>query len=560
MAFIVLPGADASGNGNDWTANNINNTDTSSTTYDIMTDVPTLTDEDTANFAVLNPINKTGGTLSQANLYYYGGAGPTSYVAMSTIGMTEGKFYAEWLFESGTYSDVGICKANVNLSNYLGGDANGWMYYNGDGNKYTNGTAVAYGATYTGGDIIGIAFDADIGTLTFYKNGVSQGAAFTGLTDGPYFFAIGSFTTYGYFNFGQRPFAYTPPAGYKKLNTFNLPDSSIVDGSTNFNTVLYTGNGSTNAITGVGFSPDFVWGKNRGVAASNNLLDTVRGATKRLFSNSTEAEVTTATSLTSFDSDGFTLGSDAGLNTNTNTYVAWNWKAGGTAVSNTDGTITSTVSANPTAGFSVATYTGTGNIDTVGHGLNVEPDILIVKTRTQTQGWIVYTKLIDGSNDALFLDTTAAAGNSGFSGATPTVFNFSVGASAYSNTAGQDYVMYSFASVEGYSKIGSYTGNGSADGPFVYTGFRPAWVLIKASSFSGSYWSIADSKREPNNVSDSLLFPNTNNAESTDALYSVDYLSNGFKIKNNNNSHNTNGATYIYMAFASNPFKNSLAR
>ena len=560
MAFIVLPGADASGNGNDWTANNINNTDTSSTTYDIMTDVPTLTDEDTANFAVLNPINKTGGTLSQANLYYYGGAGPTSYVAMSTIGMTEGKFYAEWLFESGTYSDVGICKANVNLSNYLGGDANGWMYYNGDGNKYTNGTAVAYGATYTGGDIIGIAFDADIGTLTFYKNGVSQGAAFTGLTDGPYFFAIGSFTTYGYFNFGQRPFAYTPPAGYKKLNTFNLPDSSIVDGSTNFNTVLYTGNGSTNAITGVGFSPDFVWGKNRGVAASNNLLDTVRGATKRLFSNSTEAEVTTATSLTSFDSDGFTLGSDAGLNTNTNTYVAWNWKAGGTAVSNTDGTITSTVSANPTAGFSVATYTGTGNIDTVGHGLNVEPDILIVKTRTQTQGWIVYTKLIDGSNDALFLDTTAAAGNSGFSGATPTVFNFSVGASAYSNTAGQDYVMYSFASVEGYSKMGIYTGNGSADGPFVYTGFRPAWVLIKASSFSGSYWSIADSKREPNNVSDSLLFPNTNNAESTDALYSVDYLSNGFKIKNNNNSHNTNGATYIYMAFASNPFKNSLAR
>ena len=560
MAFIVLPGADASGNGNDWTANNINNTDTSSTTYDIMTDVPTLTDEDTANFAVLNPINKTGGTLSQANLYYYGGAGPTSYVAMSTIGMTEGKFYAEWLFESGTYSDVGICKANVNLSNYLGGDANGWMYYNGDGNKYTNGTAVAYGATYTGGDIIGIAFDADIGTLTFYKNGVSQGAAFTGLTDGPYFFAIGSFTTYGYFNFGQRPFAYTPPAGYLKLNTFNLPDSSIVDGSTNFNTVLYTGNGSTNAITGVGFSPDFVWGKNRGVAASNNLLDTVRGATKRLFSNSTEAEVTTATSLTSFDSDGFTLGSDAGLNTNTNTYVAWNWKAGGTAVSNTDGTITSTVSANPTAGFSVATYTGTGNIDTVGHGLNVEPDILIVKTRTQTQGWIVYTKLIDGSNDALFLDTTAAAGNSGFSGATPTVFNFSVGASAYSNTAGQDYVMYSFASVEGYSKMGIYTGNGSADGPFVYTGFRPAWVLIKASSFSGSYWSIADSKREPNNVSDSLLFPNTNNAESTDALYSVDYLSNGFKIKNNNNSHNTNGATYIYMAFASNPFKNSLAR
>ena len=224
---------DASGNKNNWTANNINSNASGDTTYDIMTDVPTLTDEDTANYAVLNPINKTGGTLSQANLYYYGGAGPTSYVAMSTIGMTEGKFYAEWLFESGTYSDVGICKANVNLSNYLGGDANGWMYYNGDGNKYTNGTAVAYGATYTSGDIIGIAFDADIGTLTFYKNGVSQGAAFTGLTDGPYFFAIGSFTTYGYFNFGQRPFAYTPPTGYKKLNTFNLPDSSIVDGSEN---------------------------------------------------------------------------------------------------------------------------------------------------------------------------------------------------------------------------------------------------------------------------------------------------------------------------------------
>jgi len=546
---------DASGNKNNWTANNINSNASGDTTYDIMTDVPTLTDEDTANYAVLNPINKTGGTLSQANLYYYGGAGPTSYVAMSTIGMTEGKFYAEWLFESGTYSDVGLCKANVNLSNYLGGDANGWMYYNGDGNKYTNGAAVAYGATYTSGDIIGIAFDADIGTLTFYKNGVSQGAAFTGLTDGPYFFAIGSFTTYGYFNFGQRPFAYTPPTGYLKLNTFNLPDSSIEDGSEYFDTVLYTGNGGTNTITGVGFEPDFVWAKSRAVE-HNCLFDSVRGIYKLLYSNLTNAEDNATTSLLSFDSDGFTLGSNTTPNTNGNAHVAWNWKAGGTAVSNTDGTITSQVSANPTAGFSVVTFTGNSLAGaTVGHGLGVAPKMVILKNLA-VDNWIVHNNNLP-AGQVLLLNGTNAAFTSATSITTSATTLNLTNSSAYYAT-GKDFVSYVFAEVEGFSKFGSYTGNGSTDGPFVYTGFRPAYIMIKRTNGVAN-WVVLDATRDSYNVGGLELFPNTSGAENNNSP-EIDFLSNGVKLRWTYSGTNASGGTYIYMAFAENPFKNSLAR
>jgi hypothetical protein len=559
--MAIFPGLDASGNGNDWTTNNINNTNSTATTYDIMTDVPKLTDTDTANYCVMNPLDKnTSATISNGNLTQDASASAWRAVR-STYFVSSGKWYWETTI-SGSGVDIGIIgisNASATLANIP--DANAYGYNGSNGQKYTSSTNTAYGATYASGDIIGIALDMDAGTLTFYKNNTSQGTAFTSLSG---LFSPTFWQYAGYTNFGQRPFAYTPPTGYLKLNTFNLPDSSIVDGSENFGVGLWTGNGSASgpSVTNLNFKPELLWSKSRSTVANNYLYDIVRSPgdspNKFLGSNTTDAEQTfNAFTLTD---TGFNLATtNVYFNQASATYAAWNWKAGGTAVSNTAGTITSQVSANPTAGFSIATYTGTGNIDTVGHGLNVEPDILIVKTRTQTQGWIVYTKLIDGSNDALFLDTTAAAGNSGFSGATPTVFNFSVGASAYSNTAGQNYVMYSFASVEGYSKMGKYTGNGSADGPFVYTGFRPAFLMFKTTTIIG-HWVIVDTERSTYNVIDDSLYPDTNGSE-INTITDVDFLSNGFKWRGVlANETNVNGQVYIYMAFAENPFKNSLAR
>jgi len=545
--YLKGRGTDNSGNGNNWTENNFNTSNSALTTYDIMTDVPTLTDEDTGNFATLNPLSSRGVVPTNGNLTdpSFGANQSTT----GTIGVSSGKWYFEvtgdtpyWVAGVTTLSTIPYGLA----PNAPGSQA--LAVYSATGLKYNNGSSSAYGSTYTTNDIMAIALDLDAGTITFYKNGVSQGVAFTGLS-GTYFPVLGGPNdwAHGSINFGQRPFAYTPPTGHKKLNTYNLPDSSIVDGSQHFNAVLYTGNGSTNAITGVGFSPDLVWGKNRGAAASNNLLDTVRGATKRLFSNSTEAEVTTATSLTSFDSDGFTLGSDTGLNTNTNTYVAWNWRGSDSSpVSNTDGDIASTVSANTTAGFSVVTYDPTPS-GTVGHGLNTAPELIIEKKRDTTGDWIVGTTVIDGSYDYLRLNTTAATAASGVAAPTAIVFTPNVG--------GDSAVAYCFTSVEGYSNFGSYTGNGSTNGPFVYTGFRPAFILVKAYSQVGN-WFIMDATRDPNNVATQRLFANLSNAEDASGL--VDFTANGFKLRMATALNDA--ANYIYMAFAENPFKNSLAR
>ena len=556
--------SDQSGNINNWVSNNINLDSSTATTYDIMTDVPTLTDEDTANYAVMNPLNVSSDlSITQANLLVSKSTNATRAL-FSTIGASSGKFYWEVTWNSVGANDAattGIAIPTYSNTGGIGGS--GSIGYLQDGRVQANGTVSTYGDRVVANDIIGVALDLDAGTLVFYNNNVSQGTAATGIT-GEYMAACSMYNSGDgfYINFGQRPFTYTPPTGYKKLNTFNLPDSSIEDGSEYFNTVTYAGSDTTQSITGVGFSPNLVWMKNRTSAANNILMDTIRGGTKFVESNTTAAE-TTVSGLLTFDTDGFSpLGGAFGINAAGSNYVSWNWKAGDTAVSNTDGTITSQVSANPTAGFSIATYTGTGNIDTVGHGLNVQPDILIVKTRTQAQGWIVYTKLIDGSNDALFLNTTDAAGDSGFSGATPTVFDFNLGASIWSNTAGRDYVMYSFASVEGYSKMGTYIGNGSADGVFVYTGFRPAFVLSKCSSTGGSgySWNMTDTSRFNINPAENLVWADSSAAESTTNNYDVDILSNGFKLRGNSNTMNQSGSTYIYMAFAENPMKHSLAR
>jgi hypothetical protein len=566
-------GKDFSGNANYFTTNNISVT--AGTTYDAMTDVPTLTSATVANYCVLNPLQKSSNvTLSNANLTWSTSGASTK--VLSTIGMSSGKYYCEFTMASGN-GNYGIATAQTGISgtNYLGNDANSWCYAI-DGNKYTNGSGAAYGATYTSGDIIGVAFDADAGTLTYYKNGSSQGTAFTGLTNGPYFFAQGADPSAGSVNFGQRPFSYTPPTGFVRLNTYNLPDSTIKKGNTVMDATTYTGNSATpRSITNTAeFKPDLVWIKNRSNAYSHNIYDSVRGSGSAysLQSDNTNSESTNASNtalygyLSAFNSNGFstTNGSDPTspsiwANQSGQTYVGWQWQAGqGSTSSNTNGTRTSTVSVNATAGFSIVTYTGNGTTGaTIGHGLGVAPKMMIVKLRSGDNSWAVYHSSI-GTNYMLLNSTLVSTAASAIWNAAPTSSVFTVGNDLIVNTNGGTYVGYCWSEIAGFSKFGSYTGNGSADGPFIYTGFRPKFVLVKSSSLAGQNWNIFDTSRDTYNVEGQYLAANTSNAEGT--LATLDGLSNGFKIRTSGNYANANGETYIYMAFAENPFKNSLAR
>jgi len=324
-----------------------------------------------------------------------------------------------------------------------------------------------------------------------------------------------------------------------------------------FDATLYTGASPTaTSVTGIGFQPDFTWIKSRVTGYGHALFDSVRGATKRIQSDSIGTEATSATYLTSFDSGGFSVGSDYGQNAPGELYVSWNWKAGGAAVTNTAGVYTSQVSANPTAGFSVVTYTANqGNNKTVGHGLGVAPKMIIAKCRSAgNTNWVIYTEYT-GKDYVLLFTTADKQSNAsywGSGGVTSTVFGVKDG--AYDNNTG-DMVAYCFAEVAGYSAFGSYTGNGSSDGPFVYLGFRPRWVMSKRTDSTGS-WLVVDSSRNTYNVVNGYLVPNTSGAEGS-ATWG-DFLSNGFKLRGT--THNGSGESYIYACFAENPFKYANAR
>jgi hypothetical protein len=339
-----------------------------------------------------------------------------------------------------------------------------------------------------------------------------------------------------------------------------MPTPAITKPSNHFNATLYTGTG-TNAvgITGVGFQTDFNWTKSRSSASyTHQLSDSVRGFSQYLYSSATTTEGTDASNhIQSVNSDGYVINSGASFNASGVTFVSWNWKAGGTAVTNTSGTISSQVSANPTAGFSVVTYTSTTG--TVGHGLGVTPSMIIMKPRNNTDQWTVgHASLNGGSspwNYGLPLnDTAATQTNSGFwNNTAPTSTVFSQG----SWNSGYTKVAYCWAAVPGYSAFGSYTGNGSTDGPFVYTGFRPRWLLLKNTGGVAS-WYCLDSSRNTYNVEDAVLVPNTTGAEV--AITSVDFLSNGFKLRTTTTDINGSGTTYIYACFAEAPFKFSNGR
>ena len=323
-----------------------------------------------------------------------------------------------------------------------------------------------------------------------------------------------------------------------------------------FNTKTYTGNGGTNAITGVGFQPDWVWIKSRGDTSNHRMYDAVRGGTKTLYSNLNNAEGTNSDAITSFDTDGFTLGANAQSNGNGLSLVSWNWKAnGGTTSSNSDGTISSNVTVNSTAGFSIVKFTGTGSNATVGHGLGVAPACVIIKCTNDAQNWRVYHRGMDATapeDYALILNntTTRDDDNTAFNDTAPTSTTFSIGTSATINQNGNIMIAYCFAEKKGFSKFGSYEGNGNVDGTFIYTGFKPAFVIQRETGNTRD-WTMIDNKRSPFNVMDERLVPNENAAEVTNN--DTDFVSNGFKCRRDQTNTNGAGGSYIYMAWAANP-------
>jgi len=334
--------------------------------------------------------------------------------------------------------------------------------------------------------------------------------------------------------------------------------TAINDPTIYMNTVLYTGTGSSNAVTGVGFQPDFTWIKNRETGYSHQLYDVLRGTTERIFSNVTNVEETDAQALNAFGADGFTVGTNVGVNENTKGQVSWNWKAG-TSSGLTGGTITPSYSYNATSGFGIYQWTGTGAAGTITHGLGSTPKMIIVKVYNYDENWIVYDSTNGATNFLRFNDTHATGTNSTmFDDTEPTSTVFTIGSHDAVNKSTYNCIAYVFADVAGYSKFGSYTGNGRTDGTFVYTGFRPAWVVYKPSSAVDN-WEMLDNKRDIFNPNDTLLYVNLLNTESDPSSTNdrVDFLSNGFKFRDGGGASNGSGTTYIYMAFAEAPFVNS---
>ena len=556
---------------------------TNADTTDSLRDSPTNGDtaDDTGaggevpgNYATLNPLAESGGNRINAvngNLdadglsYGYWGN------ILSTIAVSSGKWYAEFtVATAGLGVAVGILDVNPlpstysNDDQYMGRFAKGYGYRSDSGNKVNNNSATSYGATFTNGDVIGVALDLDAGTLVFYKNNTSQGTAFSSLS-GTFAFAVATVDSVSLVNcnFGQRAFAYSAPSGYKALCTANLDDPTIADGSTAMDVALYTGNGSTNTITGLGFSPDFVWIKPRSAAYDHIAFDTVRGTLKALFPNLNNAENSNFTgTLTAFNSDGYTIGSQAQINQSGVTFASWCWDAGSSTVSNTDGSVTSSVRANANAGFSIVTYTGGSGEISVGHGLGVAPSFIICRPINNSSPWATYHSSI-GKDGGLNFSTSAAFSISnywGTSGVTSTIFGAQNG-NINNNGSSYNHVAYCFAPVEGYSAFGSYTGNGSSTSPpFVYTGFRVKWLMLKCTSTGGSNWILHDVARKGYNAQGPRLFPNLSDAESTPAYDMVDLYSNGFSPIRTVLDYNQNGDTYIYAAFAEHPQKYARAR
>ena len=530
-----------------------------------------LEDTPTNNWCTLNPSYTSDvSTYSNGNLDVVCNNAST---AGGTIAVKSGKWYAEVVCTAKTASNamIGVCTVDgFDGDRQLDESQNG-----GSGTGYVmNGTKLSggasYGATWAVDDVMGIALDLDSAqnTVTFYKNGASQGAI--NIDNAYYVFCSsngqGSSTVTYSWNFGQRAFSYSIPSGHLELNTKNLPTPIIADGRKHFNTVLFDGNGSTQSVTGMGFKPDWVWFRMRTDSSRGNAqYDSSRGGSVRLDSSSTMADRSGEGAIT-FDSDGFSITqAHPATNDSGDNVVTWNWKAnGGTTSSNTDGTITSTVQANVNAGFSIVLYSGTGATATVGHGLGVAPKTIFVKGRTNTDQWFVYNKNLSNPTTGYLYwnlgnaETTGAnpwGGNAADSSVFTVVNDGGVGSS------GNDYVAYCFAEVEGYSKFGRYDGNGDTNGPYIHLGFKPAFVMTKRYD-GGDFWLLADNKRDAAEMNpvDAFLKAETQVEEGNlNISGGFDFLSSGFKIRHNDGAVNGTNDDYLYFAFAETPFKYTTA-
>ena len=592
-------GKDSSGNGGNFTPNNFSVT--AGKDDDSMLDTPTN------NFPTLNPFDRsrTYGTMSNGNLRISYNYKPASYTWRASMALpATGKFYWEWENEETSsnpgrwntglvrytserqtynfqaYNDVDYVSTTYGGSFWAGttnisDPGNGWSswptFYSGErmayavnmtNGKYWVGKVASNGSTTwyaadggTDGDPA--AGTNEMGTLP--NNGTGQWIPYVGWHDGG---GAVTATFTSNINFGQHSFLGTAPTGFDKLCSANLSTPTIKNGSDHFNTLTYTGNDSDDRdITGVGFQPDFLWIKNRSQTDWHMLQDSVRGANKVVYSNTNDSESTDNSNghVNSFLADGFnvTAGASGNVNENGENYVAWNWK-GGSTVTNDSGSVDSQVNANTSAGFSIVTWTGTSGADTIGHGLGVAPELIIVKKRSTSDNWLVYSSASGASMGAtkqMYLDlVNAVETNANIFNVVPTSSLFTVG--SWSGTA--TMLAYCFASVEGYSKIGAYAGNGNADGIFVYTGFKPAYIMIKSTSAEA--WNVFDDVRDTDNYVHHLLKPDANTEENNSTTARrLDFLSNGFKLRGTDGTINDT-LTYVYMAFAETPFKYATAR
>jgi len=540
-------GDDESGNGNDFASSGL-------AAADQMPDTPTL------NHWTLNPLD-SGSTLANGNLQNKGGGSTNTHAPAFP---KTGKWYVEIDcidINTGTTGAhfFGICDASVPYSASFSDHAATSAGQQRGGQLKKDNSNTSSGTAVNDGDVIALAFDADNLTLDLYVNNSASGSQITGLTDVQYKLWIqdGGTVTNMQFNFAEASLEYTPPAGYKALSTANLATPTITDGSAYFQATTYTGDGGgAHEINQTGnstFEPSLVWIKSRSAATNNVLQDQVRG-NFIIYSDLANAQGATGGGwVGSFDSDGFTVNVNGPINASGETFVGWQWKANGSGSSNTDGSITSSVSADTASGFSIATYTGTGSNATVGHGLGAVPKMIIIKDTTNAESWIVYNEAV-GNDGNLYLNlTNGKATQAIFQDTTPTSSVFSLGTIDGANKASAGHVAYCFAEVDGYSSISSYTGNASTDGPFVYTGFKPAFVMTKCTTGT-SDWKMWDNERGPYNVNGVTLAANSGGAESTGTAQESDFLSNGFKIRGSDTETNGSGSTYMYMAFAKNPF------
>lgn len=558
--------ADYSSKGNNWTANNINLT-AGQTLYDAMVDSPT-TNYATFNFLDGYQYSNSRAALSNGNLTMtYNGTASSN--AVSTIVPTSGKYYFE--MTAGNIAAPTTARMWVGLEDINGftGSASG---YSNDGQIISAGVVTPGYPTYTTNDTIGCAFDVTGNLATYFKNGVQVYSGPIGSTSVAHvpWTQVNSAGDYLHINFGQRPFYYTPPAGYLTLSAKNLakPRGAPVRPKDYFDIATYSGNGSSQSISTVNFPPDLVWGKARNFARSNGVYDSVRGVQKVIYTDSQAAEVTDPSSIITFGTNGFTTGSSTNLNQNASSYVAWMWRAFGGTTANTDGTIASQVSPNRTSGFSIVSYTGNGlSNGTVGHGLGVAPGMIIVKARGSATSWFVYHKSLTAGAQIRLSSSNAAetvssgTADGGLGAPNSSVFSFIQGTATVNNVnqSGIAYIAYCFTEIPGYSKIGSYTGNASTEGPFVNCGFKPKFVLIKSASDAGSYWGIEDSMRSSYNPATSNLFADRNVAETSNTPI-VDLTAAGFKIRSTSpDNANYSGSKMIYIAFAESTFRYSNA-